>query len=162
MTIKDVSAFGNSYTIDFTDIGTSIGAKDNYKTPYEAQIPGSDNNEFTVSAFANFASNTKPNTMAMTANHLNPSTFSVSGVDGVGKITIEYTSWVAKGSFEVTVGENTQTEAWTENHKDSVFEYVFENDSVTSFSLAPTATTKEGDNSVNRFAVKKITWTTNN
>ena len=158
VTIKDANAYANAYEMTFA---TTNEEKSGYGQAITATIDGADGNTFAIEANGQFRDSTYKDDMVMTAHVDKPSYFIASGLDGVGKITIEYVTWSKPGSFEVTVGETTQTQNWTETKVEGKFEYVFENESATSFKLAPTASDKK-DTAVNRVVIKKITWTTNN
>ena len=162
VTIKDVSAFGNSYTMTFEN-EISTGYAGSITT---TSLSGADGNVFTLDAKAHFSMKGNgydyTNDMVMTSNTKNPSHFTVSGLDGVGKINIEYLSWSNPGSFEVTVGDDVQKESWTNSKVEGVFEYVFEDENATMFKLAPPTDETAVENGVNRVVIKKITWTTNN
>jgi len=97
-----------------------------------------------------------PDSLGITGNSAYKNQIVVSGLSGVGNVSIKYTGWSKEGKLDVIVGSVTQT--ITANDGDeATFSYDFNDASATSFTIKPQSSSA---NKTNRFAIHSISWTT--
>ncbi len=146
--IGEITEPSDAVTYNFADFAGTSAYTDSIKVTMPSGA--------TITAQGMGSSSNYPNSLGLTGNKAYQNEIVVSGLKGVGRITIEYTGWSKNGKLDVTVGAHTQT--IVENTDVSnTFSYDFNDASATSFTIKPQSSSS---NSTNRFAIHSISWTT--
>ncbi len=149
VTIKDPANFDIKYELTFED-QTGSGYSSSMKKEYESGVE--------IDAKAQFADSNYRDAMVMTGKSSNQSHFTVTGLDGLGSLIIDYTCYANTVSVDVTVDSVAQ-EVLTCSTKGTVGSKTYEVDDsdAKSFEIKPQL--GADDTTANRIAINKITWT---
>ncbi|MBO4349795.1 MAG: thrombospondin type 3 repeat-containing protein, partial [Proteobacteria bacterium] len=152
VTVKDPASFEQPYSMTF-DEATGSGYKSSYSYTFESGVE--------VSCQAQFNDTSHKDDMVMTGNNTQQSFFTVSGLEGVGIITMNYDAWIKgdSGAVELVIGSDVTEYAFSKDDTEKDLTMTVNNADATSFTIRPKADTGNGDNASNRIAVHKITWT---
>ena len=150
VTVKDAASCSNEYVLDF---------KDENSSGYESKITKEYDNGMKVEAMAQFNDSNYKDAMVMTGNSDKQSYFTVSGLDGVCAITIDYVGYASDGGkLDIIVGDDKQTIDIEKSGSAGKQTIDISNGDAVSFTIQPPSGSGNG---FNRIAVNSVTWTTN-
>ena len=152
----------------------TVSIEGNITLSYEGQVNDTGNNLLKSSIV--LTGSTTNDSGAEKHNHI-----TISGISGVGTITINYISYTEKksktsdeykeGTLIVnTIGQTTQTQTLTHQRTAATLDntqletktFTFEDTSATSFVIHPEYVENNKNNATNRIAIVSISWTSNN
>ena len=153
VTVLDAGAFGNTYNLNFKD-QTGSGYSSSYTT-HTALLNG-----MVATGVGQFAADGDyADDMVMTGNSKG-NYLEITGLDGVGKITLDVRGYATNGKLNVIVGSDSRTLDMPASGTTDTKEVVFDDSEATSFRIEP-PTDGCSANACNRVGLTKVTWTTN-
>ena len=158
MTVNVVDSIStDTFTEDFVGATktTISGNESDYSSVYTQNYGGS----VTLTATGNFCDTNYIDSMILTGNKSKSTSIVVTGLSGVGKVTIDWTAYAptcsTKCGIKVTAGSDTKTIEFAAGDADTTT-LTFDNSS-TSFKVEPASSGNK--NTSNRVAINSISWT---
>ena len=158
MTVNVVDSIStDSFTEDFVGATktTISGNESDYSSVYTQNYGGS----VTLTATGNFCDGNYIDSMILTGNSSKKTSIVVTGLTGVGTITIDWTAYAptcaTKCGIKVTAGSDTKTINFASGDADTTT--LTFNNSATSFKVEPASSGNK--NTSNRVAINSISWT---
>ena len=155
-------SFDNAYTVDFVE--ATIDQSD-YAAEYSVAVTS----DIQMTAVGNFNDSSNGevylDAAVLTGNSSKSTQIQVTGIAGLGSLTIDWRAYnpsAASNKLHIYTNDNTtpaQTLTFGKTDID-VTTYTFDDESVTSFIVAPEKGTST--NKTNRIAINSISWTTSN
>ncbi len=153
----------NSHTVDFS-CESCKPKQTGYTGVYQEQVDGA-----TFKAVGNYQTyGTAPKIgVTLTGNPTKPTRIDVTGIQGVGSVTVSYISYNptgGQGTFDIAGGTFVKqiTHTFDKNNVVEVTSepFIINDSSLTGFSIIPTPSTKQTpSNEDNRVHITKVTWT---